>query len=139
LLDDRRIRSRIHYVPLTNGSGSGSRRPKNRQIRQIRKRIRIRIRNAANFLYHSSFLLLFFPRFYFTLSKFFFSYFCVFSSSFFPVFYWPFSFFPFFALELLKIVFSTFSPPGIPLHAFSFVFFHGIPCCVLLYFLFSPS
>jgi hypothetical protein len=42
LLADRRIRIRIHTVPLTNGSGSGS-RPKNLRIR----RISIRIRNTA--------------------------------------------------------------------------------------------
>jgi hypothetical protein len=34
-------------IPLTNGSGSVSRRPKNTWIRWIRGRIRIRIRNTA--------------------------------------------------------------------------------------------
>jgi hypothetical protein len=33
-------------IPLTNGSGSGSRRPKNMWIRWIRNPIRIRIRNT---------------------------------------------------------------------------------------------
>jgi hypothetical protein len=35
LLGDRRILIRIHTVPLTDGSGSGSRRPKNMWIRWI--------------------------------------------------------------------------------------------------------
>jgi hypothetical protein len=38
LLGDRRIRSRIHTVPLTNGSVSGFRRPKNIRIQRIRIR-----------------------------------------------------------------------------------------------------
>jgi hypothetical protein len=36
LLDDRKTRIRIRTVPLTNGSRSGSRRPKNIWIRRIR-------------------------------------------------------------------------------------------------------
>ncbi len=46
LLGDRRIQSQIWIHTLTNGSGSGSRRPKNMWIRWIR----IRIRN--NFICH---------------------------------------------------------------------------------------
>ena len=42
-----RAESGSRSKPLTSGSGSGSRRPKNTWIRWIRIRIRIRIRNTA--------------------------------------------------------------------------------------------
>ena len=63
-------RSGSGSIPLTNGtgSGSGSRRPKNTWIRGIWIRIRIRIRNTAvmcilNFLGHTFFLNLYFPKY----------------------------------------------------------------------------